>query len=78
MPARASGQNAGMTDDDPVFDRRKIRIGLALIAVVVVVAVIMVFAVEAPAGKAVMFAIALTALVRAYLLTKSLRAEQSG
>jgi hypothetical protein len=32
--------------------------------------------VEAPVGKAVMFAIALTALVRAYLLYRSLRQEQ--
>jgi hypothetical protein len=54
----------------------KVRIGLALIGVVILVALVMMVVVEAPAGKAVMFAIALTALVRAYLLYRSLRREQ--
>ena len=63
-------------DPTPEIDRRKIRIGLALISVVVIVALVMVFVIEAPAGKAVMFAIALTAFVRAYLLSRSLRQER--
>lgn len=63
---------------DPQFDRRKVRIGLAVISVVVIVAAIMVVVIEAPAGKAVMFAIALTAFVRAFLLSRSLRAERAG
>jgi hypothetical protein len=54
----------------------KVRIGLALIGVVILVALVMAVVVEAPVGKAVMFAIALTALVRAYLLYRSLRREQ--
>ena len=54
----------------------KVRIGLALIGVVILVALVMAVVVEAPVGKAVMFAIALTALVRAYLLYRSLRQEQ--
>jgi hypothetical protein len=54
----------------------KVRIGLALIGVVILVALVMAVVVESPVGKAVMFAIALTALVRAYLLYRSLRQEQ--
>ena len=52
------------------------RIGLALIGVVILVALVMIAVIEAPAGKAVMFAIALTAFVRAYLLYRDLRREQ--
>jgi uncharacterized membrane protein len=54
----------------------KVRVGLALITVVVVVALVMVAVIDSPAGKAVMFAIAVTAVVRAYLLYRSLRQEQ--
>ncbi|MEY2451947.1 MAG: hypothetical protein QOD92_1521 [Acidimicrobiaceae bacterium] len=57
-------------------DRTKVRIGFAFIAVVVVVAIVSFFAVEAPAGKAVMFAIALTAFVRAFLLVRSTTASR--
>jgi hypothetical protein len=68
-----------MPDDlPPQIDRRKIRIGLALISLVVVAAAVAMVLVEAPAGKAVMFAIAATAFVRAYLLTRSLRSERAG
>ena len=55
----------------------KVRIGLALIGVVILVALVMIAVIEAPAGKAVMFAIALTAFVRAYLLYRDLRREQA-
>jgi len=54
----------------------KVRIGLALIGVVILVGLVMIAVVEAPAGKALMFAIVVTALVRAYLLYRSLRREQ--
>jgi Flp pilus assembly protein TadB len=54
----------------------KVRVGLALITVVVVVALVMIAVIDSPAGKAVMFAIAVTAVVRAYLLFRSLRREQ--
>ncbi len=63
---------------EPEVDRRKIRLGLALICLVVIAAVILMFVVEAPAGKALMFAIAVTAFVRAFLLSRSLRREQHG
>jgi Flp pilus assembly protein TadB len=54
----------------------KVRVGLALITLVVVVALVMIAVIDSPAGKAVMFAIAVTAVVRAYLLFRSLRREQ--
>jgi hypothetical protein len=59
-----------------VNDRTKIRIGFACISVVVIVAIVTFFAVEAPAGKAVMFAIALTAFLRAFLLVRSTTASR--
>lgn len=62
----------------PQPNRTRVRIGLALISLVVLVAVAMIFLIEAPAGKAVMFAIAVTAFVRAYLLFRSMRAEAAG
>jgi hypothetical protein len=64
--------------EDPQVDRRKVRMGLALIGLVLVVSLVMVAVVEAPAGKALMVAIALTALVRAYLLARSLRTQGLG
>jgi Flp pilus assembly protein TadB len=57
----------------PQPDRRKVRIGLAIISVVVVVAVVLFAVVDDPIGRAVMFAIAALGLVRAYLLSRSLR-----
>lgn len=68
-----------MAADEPTpeIDRTRIRIGLAVITLVVIASLVLLVVVEAPAGKAVMFAIALTAFVRAYLLSKSLRAERS-
>jgi hypothetical protein len=66
-----------MPDETPQeLSVAKVRIGLALIGVVILVALVMVAVVEAPAGKALMFAIALTAMVRAYMLYRSLRREQ--
>jgi hypothetical protein len=64
--------------EDLQVDRRKVRLGLAIIGLVLVVSLVMVAVVEAPAGKALMFAIALTALVRAYLLARSLRTQGPG
>jgi hypothetical protein len=60
--------------NEPQPSKARVRIGLGLITVVFVVAMAMVFLVTAPAGKAVMFAIALTAFVRVVLLYRSLRA----
>jgi hypothetical protein len=58
-------------------DVTKIRIGLAMIGVVILAGLVGVFAIDAAVGKAVMFAIVLTALVRAYMLYRSLRNDQA-
>jgi hypothetical protein len=67
-------------DDDsgPALNPRKVRIGLAIVGVVLVVAIVLLLVVESPVGKAVMFAIAAVALVRAYLLSRWLRAQGPG
>ena len=67
-----------MTPDEPQLNPTKVRVGLANISVVVLIAIVMFFIVEAPVGKAVMFAIALTSFVRAWLLARSLRRESAG
>ncbi len=56
-------------------DPRKVRLGLAIICLVVVIAVGMIAVIDAPAGKALMFAVAATAFVRAALLFRWLRSE---
>ena len=58
-------------------DPRKVRIGLAIISAVAVIAVGMFFVIDAPAGKAVMFAVAATAFVRVYLLFRWFRRSQA-
>lgn len=57
-------------------DPRKVRLGLAIICVVVVIALGMFIVIDAPAGKALMFAVAATAFVRAFLLFRWLRGTQ--
>jgi hypothetical protein len=54
----------------------KVRIGLALLAVVIIVAVGLIAVVDSAFGKAIMFAIAATVFVRAFLLYRSLRRDQ--
>lgn len=63
--------------DEPTMNPAKVRIGLAMISVVVLVAVFMFFVVEAPAGKALMFAIAVTAFVRVAMLVRALRRDSA-
>jgi len=65
-----------MDDARPELNPRKIRAGLAMVTIVVVAAIILIFLIEAPLGKAVMFAVALSGIVRAYLLSRSLRTER--
>jgi hypothetical protein len=66
-----------MADETPTeINPTKVRIGLAVLAVVLIVALGMIAVIESPAGKALMFAIAATVLVRAFLLFRSLRREQ--
>ena len=68
-----------MSEDAPAqYDRTKIRIGLAIISVVVLLALVMVAVIDAAAGKAVMFAIAALGFVRLFLLTRAMRRESAG
>jgi hypothetical protein len=66
-----------MADATPTeINPTKVRIGLAVLAIVLIVALGMIAVIDSPAGKALMFAIAATVLVRAFLLFRSLRREQ--
>lgn len=66
-----------MADQTPMeTNPTKVRIGLALLAVVVIVAIGMIAVIDSPAGKAIMFAIAATVFVRAFMLYRSLRRDQ--
>ena len=57
----------------PVPDRTNIRIGLAIITVVVLAAVVLVFVVDSAVARATMVAVALVGFVRLFLLFRSLR-----
>ena len=62
-----------VSDPDPQLDPRKVRIGLIVVSAVVIVAVVLIFVIDDPFGRAVMFAVAALAVIRAFLLTRSLR-----
>jgi len=62
-----------MTEPHPQLDPRKVRIGLIMISVVVALAIVLMFVVDDPFGRAVMFAVAALGVIRAVLLTRSLR-----
>jgi hypothetical protein len=62
-----------MTEPDRQLDPRKVRIGLIMISVVVALAIVLMFVVDDPFGRAVMFAVAALGVIRAVLLTRSLR-----
>ncbi len=63
--------------DDPDVNPRKVRAGLAIICAVVVAAAGLGVVIDAPAGKALMFAVAATAFVRAFLLYRWLRRTEA-
>ena len=65
-----------MPDPGPQPNPRKVRAGLILVVLVVAVSVVLLVVIDDPLGKVVMVAVALTAFVRALLLTRSLRREQ--
>lgn len=67
-----------MDAPDPQLDPRKVRAGLALVVLVVVASVVLLLIIDDRLGKAVMVAVALIAVVRAFLLTRSLRKERPG
>jgi Flp pilus assembly protein TadB len=60
---------------DPQMDSRKVRMGLAIVTVIVLVALVLVAVVDDPVGRAVMLAVAALGFVRAFLLTRSLRRD---
>ena len=57
----------------PPTDPRKVRIGLVVIVAVVLVAAVLVAVLDDPVGRAVMLAVVAVGVVRAFLLTRSLR-----
>jgi hypothetical protein len=63
--------NESVPDNQP--DARRIRVGLALVTVAFLASIVLVFAVRDPLGRAVMAAIAASALLRGALLVRSLR-----
>ena len=63
----------GVVVEPEAVDRRRVRLGLAVVAVVVVVAGVLVAVLEDPVGRAVMLAVAALGVVRAFLLSRSLR-----
>ena len=67
-----------MANVDGRVNPTKVRIGLAIVGIVIVGALATMFAIDSAAEKAVMFAIVLTVMVRAFLLFRSLKAEQAG
>jgi hypothetical protein len=54
-------------------DQRRVRIGLAIISLVVLVAAVMFFVVEEPAGKGLMLVIAGVAIARMVMLVRWVR-----
>lgn len=59
----------------PKIDRRRIRIGLAVVSVVFLVSLVLSVIVEDNLGQLVMGAVAATAALRAALLVRSLRRD---
>jgi hypothetical protein len=57
----------------PPTDPRKVRAGLVVITAIVLVAAVLVVVIDDPFGRAVMLGVALVGVVRAFLLTRSLR-----
>ena len=68
----------GMSEEPVVgeIDRRRVRIGLAILGLVVAVALIGAFAFDNPTAQTVMTGIALFTIVRAYFFTRRLRRQR--
>lgn len=67
-PRASTGNQSGVNP-------RKVRAGLAIICLAVVIAAVGLFVIPSTAGRAVMLAVAVTAVVRAALLVRSLRRD---
>jgi len=55
------------------FNRRRIRVGLAIVGVVTLVALVLALVISSPVGRAIMVAVAATGFIRMVLLTRSSR-----
>ena len=66
-----------MSMPEQEMDPRKVRIGLAMVVLTVVVAVALLVVVDSTVVRAAMAGIALLGIVRAFLLYRSIRAEQA-
>ncbi len=66
-----------MNDPEPVVDRRKIRLGLALLGIVLIGAIVLFFVTGDRLGKAVFFGVAVVLIVRMFLLVRWLRSKGS-
>ena len=75
--AETIGRHRGLVAQLPVIDEepdpRRIRIGLAFLAVVVAVSLVMAFVIEPAIGKLVMIGIAIFTVARTFSLVRSLR-----
>ncbi len=60
---------------DAQVDPHRVRIGLAIVTVIVLAALVMVAVVDDPLGRSVMLAVVVLGFVRAFLLTRSLRRD---
>lgn len=68
------GHDADMPEPGaPTVDPKKVRAGLVLVVLVVVVAGVLAVVVDDPIGRAVMVAVAALGIMRAFLLSRSLR-----
>ena len=60
------------------MDPRKVRIGLAMVVATVAIAIALIAVVDSTLVRAVMAGVAVLGIVRAFLLYRSIRAEQAG
>ncbi len=69
------GHTADVTMPSDDVDPRRVRIGLVLVSIVFLVSLVLALTVDDPLGRAVMAAIALSAVLRAMLIVRSLRKD---
>jgi uncharacterized membrane protein len=63
-------------EQPPEIDRRRVRVGLAILGVVFLVSALLAIAVDDPLGRVVMSALVVVSLVRAFLLIRTIRRGQ--
>jgi hypothetical protein len=73
---------SGLGHDQPVtpapdeVDRRRVRIGLGIVAAMFLVALVLLLVIDDPTGRALMAAVLLIAVIRAALVMRALRKER--